>query len=83
MFMGRNHKNLLPTALSRIFSVRQLDHAMTTRQVGHLTIPRFGLKISQSSISYAGARLWNSIIHNCRTNSSLKILKDDIHLATP
>jgi hypothetical protein len=78
MFMGRNHKNLLPNALSRIFSVRQHDHAMTTRQVGHLTIPRFRFKISQSSISYAGVRLWNSIIDNCRTNSSLKILKDDI-----
>ena len=78
LFMNRHHRNLLPKALCQMFQPRNNQHSMTTRQIGHLAIPRFRSKKSQTFISYTGVKLWNSLIGNYQIVTSIKKFKSDV-----
>ena len=67
--------NNSPTYLAQLFISHQSHY---TNSSNNLYVPRPGLDLSKTSISFAGASLWNSLPQNIKSCISLPCVKRNL-----
>ena len=85
VFMYKTQNGMAPEEFNQLFVSVGNIHGCLTRsaQNGNLQLPKIKLKCAQGSISYSGAKLWNSIPPVIRKAESIVSFKEKYkdHLA--
>ena len=85
VFMYKTQNGMAPEEFNQLFVPAGNIHGCLTRsaQNGNLQLPKIKLKCAQGSISYSGAKLWNSIPPVIRKAESIVSFKEKYkdHLA--
>ena len=85
MFMYKTQNGMVPEEFNQLLMPVGNIHGCLTRsaQNGNLQLPKIKLKCAQGSISYSGAKLWNSIPPVIRKAESIVSFKEKYkdHLA--
>ena len=76
IFMHKVLNNYSPNYLAQLFISHQSHY---TNSKNNLYVPRPRLDLFETSISFAGASLWNSLPQNIRSCISLPCFKRNLH----
>ena len=80
IFMYKSQNNLLPETAGEFHLPADKIHSYQTRSAvsGNMFVPRCNLSLTQKSIAYSGAILWNGIPVNIKKVESLDSFKDKL-----
>ena len=80
IFMYKSQNNLLPETAGEFHLPADKIHSYQTRSAvsGNMFVPRRNLSLTQKSIAYSGAILWNEIPVNIKKAKSLGSFKDKL-----
>ena len=80
IFMYKSQNNLLPETAGEFHLPADKIHSYQTRSAvsGNMFVPRCNLSLTQKSIAYSGAILWNEISVNIKKAESLDSFKDKL-----
>ena len=80
IFMYKSQNNLLPETAGEFHLPADKIHSYQTRSAvsGNMFVPRCNLSLTQKSIAYSGAILWNEIPVNIKKAESLDSFKDKL-----
>ena len=76
VFMNKGLNNNSPNCLAKLFASHQ-SHYTSSRN--NLYVPRPRLDLFKTSISFAGASLWNSVPQKIKSCISLPCFKRNLH----
>ena len=82
VFMYKTQNGMAPEEFNQLFVPVGNIHGCLTQsaQNGNLQLPKIKLKCAQGSISYSGAKLWNSIPPVIRKAGSIVSFKENIKI---
>ena len=71
--------HLTPPSLTEKFKKNSEVHSRVTRNINDLHLPRCRLVTGQRTFSFRGAKLWNSLLPEIKSEQSLKSFKKKLY----